>query len=481
MKTRVISTLLSTTLVIGNTAYFDTSFASKYTNDDFEQRAPGGVRLKGTKVRSLPSERIALVIGNNDYFFADPLKNPINDARAIAATLTQLSFKVTQLENANLTVMRDAIANFNRKLSASNQGIGLFYFAGHGVKSGSGLNYLIPIDFQLNSKTDLPEYAIDAETIRKGMEKSNTALNIAILDACRNDPFDNTTRNLGKKTGGLAEMQARGSLIALATAPGDVASDGARDHGTYTEALLKHMITPGIDIKEMFDLVAADVVAATKNEQRPWYHTSILGKFMFVTENIDLSPPLGANIKSNTWPTSTFNDVRKISINFAIFHDNGTNHPTLLKNGDTLNSGDGYFFHIKAGNADKNYFYLFQVDSSDKLFRLFPSQQYHTINNPVPANKRITLPNEREVFFLDDTKGKEEFYFLVADKPVAALEQLETGTIDDIMDAGFTLRGPAGVKPKTGTVVAPTGETVAEIQELSFSNKLVHTLSIKHE
>jgi hypothetical protein len=453
----------------------------EFTDD---QRGPGGTRLK-----TLPEDRVALVIGNNDYLFGNSLKNPINDARAMAVALRELNFKVTQVENANLTVMRNAVANFNRKLLANRKGVGLFYFAGHGIKSNSGLNYLIPVDFQLITKTELITTAIDAETILNGMEESNKALNIAILDACRNDPFATRSANEVGGSGGLAEMAAPGgSLVALATAPGSVASDGAGEHGIYTEVLLKYIRTPDMDIRKMFDQVGAEVAKATANQQRPWYHTSVTGDFKLLSTSISTNASSNASTPqtaANTFSIADWlplpNIFRSISVDFAMFHDNGTTNPRQLKTGDTLHSSDGYFFHIKANAADNNYFYLFQVDSSGKLFRLFPSQKYHTIQNPVPANKRITLPNEREVFFLDNTLGTEDFYFLASDKQVDALEQLKTGTVDDILDADFPLRGPAGVKKKTDLVATPSGETTTETQEFSANGNLVHTISIKHD
>lgn len=447
------------------------------TRQVFSAPADQGRGPVGTRHRALPSERIALVIGNNAYASGMELSNPVNDARAMAATLRLLGFKVAEVEDANLTVMRDEVQSFNRRL-ATNPGVGLFYFAGHGIKSDSGLNYLIPVDYKLRSKNDLPHDAIDADSIRESMEKSNAALNIAILDACRNDPFK--SRSAGQLEGGLAAMQARGTLIALATAPGSVALDGDGVHGVYTKYLLQDMRIPGIDVKEMFDRVGQDVARETDNQQRPWYNTSVQGSFMFVPPGTIL--PSATVIEPQTASNAAgFRDTGKnFAVDFAMFRDNGTGLPVQLHNGDTLHSGDGYFFHIKTGKGSANYFYLFQVDALGKLFRLFPSTQYHAGTNPVAADTRLTLPNENEVFYLDNTIGKEMFYFLASAKPVATLEQLENGTIDDIMNSGMPLRGPAGTRAKTGTVAARLGETQVEVQELRFTENLVHAIAIDH-
>jgi len=162
-----------------------------------------------------------------------------------------------------------------------------------------------------------------------------------------------------------------------------------------------------------------------------------------------------------------------------MLRENGKKPPTLVKTGDTLKSGDAYFFHIKA--SKDCHLYLFQVDSSGTVFRLFPNSAYHTGGNPIRGKARVTLPNEGEVFYLDQTPGKEEFYFLASQEPVPTLEELDGGTVDGIMRAGLTLRGPAGVKAAAGKVAAAGGEASANVQEFTFSNSFVHAVAINHK
>src|SRR5262249_27239473 len=77
------------------------------------------------------ARRIALVIGNAAYAEA-PLRNAGNDATDMAAKLRQLGFDVTLLRDVPLQAMEEAINAFNRQLRQG--GMGLFYFAGHGVQ-----------------------------------------------------------------------------------------------------------------------------------------------------------------------------------------------------------------------------------------------------------------------------------------------------------------------------------------------------------
>lgn len=449
-------------------------------NADFTLLGPGGVRVK-TPATQLPMKRLALVIGNSAYQASGlQLKNPINDAHAMTAALRSLGFTVREVDNADLTMMRDAVKSFNRQLK-SNQGVGVFYFAGHGAQSPSGLNYLIPVDFDPKTVIDLAKHSLDAESVRKSMEQSDNPLNILILDACRDNPFATRStlgaRSISNKRGLARIPPARGTLVALSTSPGEVALDGEGNNGLYTSYLIKHIRTPGIDIREVFDRVGRDVTKKTKNypkPQTPWYHTSVHSKFAFLPANapVPALSPTTTNISNRT--------KRSLVVDFAMLHDNGTGQPVRLKNGDTLRSNAGYLFHIKTSGDEPKYIYLFQVDAKNKAFKLFPSAKYHTALNPVTSGT-ITLPNENEVFFLDNTVGQEKFYFLVSHKQEPALEQFQQGTISDLLDSGFPLRGPAGVRQKTDIVAAKSGDTNTVVQEFSFKQELTHTLTINHQ
>jgi hypothetical protein len=100
-----------------------------------------------------------------------------------------------------------------------------------------------------------------------------------ILDACRNNPF---SRSFRSASDGLAQVDApTGTLIAYATAPGRVASDGTGQNGLYTSELLKQMRVPGLSVTEMFMRVRAGVMKQTANKQVPWEVSSLVGAFYF--------------------------------------------------------------------------------------------------------------------------------------------------------------------------------------------------------
>jgi len=222
------------------------------------------------------SKRIALVIGNGAYTTAPLLKNPPNDARDMAATLRALGFDVTSGINANQRDMKRLIREFGQKLKTG--GSGLFYYAGHGVQS-KGRNYLIPVDADIASEAEVEDSGVDASLVLNYMDDAQNGLNIVILDACRNNPF---SRSFRSASDGLAQVDApTGTLIAYATAPGRVASDGTGQNGLYTSELLKQMRVPGLSATEMFMRVRAEVMKQTANKQVPWEASSLVGSYYF--------------------------------------------------------------------------------------------------------------------------------------------------------------------------------------------------------
>jgi len=189
-------------------------------------------------------QRVALVVGNGAYVNAETLKNPANDAKAMAAMLRRAGFDVVERENTTRRTLIEAIRSFSEKLSPG--GVGLVFYAGHGIQA-RGANYLLPIDAALAAEDDLRYEALDLQDILNRLDDSKVRLSLVILDACRDNPF---TRSFRSTTRGLAQIDApRGTLIAYATAPGKLAADGEGNNGVYTSELLKAMSEPGSSCK----------------------------------------------------------------------------------------------------------------------------------------------------------------------------------------------------------------------------------------
>ena len=217
--------------------------------------------------------RVALVIGNNNYQRPwGNLYNPINDAKSIKQILEDRGFNVIYKENASRRGIRESLEDFYQKIK--NGGIGLFYFAGHGIEL-NGKNYLIPIGAKCKKEIDVEFETIALNRIIKNMKDINNRLNIVILDACRNNPF------LRGGKGGLAKIEPRGLFISYATEAGKVALDGKKGgHGLFTENLIKYMKKP-LNLHNVFKKTRTDVRNASFEKQFPAIYDQTDGEFLF--------------------------------------------------------------------------------------------------------------------------------------------------------------------------------------------------------
>jgi len=239
------------------------------------------LRPQQAKVQDARQEaRVALVIGNGAYQVS-PLKNPPNDARAMAAALRDLGFKVDLVVDGGRKRMLEAVRLFGQKLAEG--GIGLFYYAGHGMQV-KGANYLIPVGADIATEEDVTTEALDANTVLARMDTAKNRVNLVILDACRNNPFARSFRSASR---GLAQMEApSGTFVAFATAPGSTASDGDGRNGLYTQHLLRAMKEPGLKVEEVFKKVRVGVKLASRDAQVPWDSSSLTGEFYFREDRV---------------------------------------------------------------------------------------------------------------------------------------------------------------------------------------------------
>ncbi|MFD0666078.1 caspase family protein, partial [Ramlibacter sp. MAHUQ-53] len=242
------------------------------------------------------ARRVALVIGNASYKDA-PLTNPVNDARAIAQALRDSGFAVTLRENADMKEMLAAVRGFGDELRKG--GVGVFYFAGHGMQI-KGRNYLIPVGGSIEREDEVAYSAVDAQAVLDKMDAAGNGTNLLILDACRNNPFARSFRSAQQ---GLAQMDAPvGTLVAFATSPGSVASDGQGGNGLYTQHLLQAMREPGAKVEDVFKRVRANVRRDSQGKQVPWESTSLEGDFYFLTPKPAAAPESGdAALEKAMW------------------------------------------------------------------------------------------------------------------------------------------------------------------------------------
>lgn len=226
-------------------------------------------------VNALP--RHALVIGNTRYEDM-PLKNPGNDAAAIGAALKKFGFNVNIQLDAGRAQMAEAIRAFGGELARS-KGVGLFYYAGHGVQL-AWRNYLVPVDAAIERIEDVRERTVELNSLLQGMVSAGNPMNVIILDACRDNPFG---RRVPPERPGLSQFDAPpGSLLAYATSPGNTAIDGSGENGLYTENLLRELGVPEAKIEDVFKRVRLAVRRRSGGQQIPWESTSLEEDFYFV-------------------------------------------------------------------------------------------------------------------------------------------------------------------------------------------------------
>jgi hypothetical protein len=226
-------------------------------------------------------KRLALVIGNSNYDKGE-LKNPVDDARLIASTLDSLDFDVILKENLSTNSdMRAAIREFGTKRSEYD--VAFVYYAGHGIQVDDE-NFLLPTKEVFEEEFDVMDYGVSVQNIMRYIRAQTNEVNILILDACRDNPFEsnwNTTRSL--KGGGLAKIPPpTGSLIAFSTDSGQTAPDGDGDNSIYTMSLAKNMLLEDTSIDQVFRNVRAEVLAQTNGIQRPVEATQLTGQTFYL-------------------------------------------------------------------------------------------------------------------------------------------------------------------------------------------------------
>ena len=240
--------------------------------------------------------RVALVIGNSAYEHTNTLANPANDARLIASILKRQGFEVLAHENLGFKGMKRAIKAFTTKLSAGGRDtVGLMFYAGHGLQT-EGVNFLVPVDANIQDESDIPLEAIDAAAVLGSIRIAGNRLNIIILDACRNNPYQGKFRSSVR---GLARMDAPiGALVAYSTSPGNVAADGDAANSPYTQALAAAMVQPGLKIEDVFKRTRQAVYDATDGKQVPWESSSVFGDFYFASS--DAPAPQDQDAQTNS-------------------------------------------------------------------------------------------------------------------------------------------------------------------------------------
>lgn len=221
--------------------------------------------------------KIALVIGNAAYADAEqPLKNPVNNARAMADELRRIGFEVDLGENLATEAMRAAITRFYGKIKPGSTA--LLFFSGYGIQSNRQ-TYMVPVNAQIWTEYELQRVGYSLDSLLAEMNSRGASTKIVILDASRRNPFESRFRSF---SAGLAPVNVPpGTVVMYAAAPGAVVEDG--DRPLFVTELLKEIHSPG-RIDEAFNRTLIATSRASQGNQIPWVSSSLSDDFLFSPE-----------------------------------------------------------------------------------------------------------------------------------------------------------------------------------------------------
>ena len=158
----------------------------------------------------------------------------------------------------------------------------------------------------------------------------------------------------------------------------------------------------------------------------------------------------------------------KLSLDIMLYFEDGKGRMQPMPEGAVLKSGEGYALYLKP--SDEAFVYVYQVDGSGKSFRLFPSKEYRTMDNPAAPAADLWIPNEKDLVTLDDTTGKERLFIFASPTKLAEFEGDAAAQLDakDLESAvGIKKMGVGGLRKKVDAarVTPPQKRDVVEVKK----------------
>lgn len=269
-----------------------------------------------TPALAATEKRVALVIGNDAYQGVTKLEKAANDARAVGKELEKVGFEVMSYTNLDRRSMNQAINKFIEKISGG--GVGVLFFAGHGVQL-DGRNFLLPVDIKVDKPNDLDDEAIDMLKVTERLTDAKAKLSLLIIDACRDNPFPKKAgRSIGGTRGLAMPQTPSGTMVVYSAGANqqalDKLSDGDKSpNGLFTREFLPAITTPGVRIDDAVKKVRSAVIQKAKgvgHDQNPAIYDQTDGDFYFV------SAPAQAKGGAQTQPVVQSVDPMAIELSF---------------------------------------------------------------------------------------------------------------------------------------------------------------------
>jgi uncharacterized caspase-like protein len=221
--------------------------------------------------------KVALVIGNGHYpDAAQPLNQPINDARALTATLRQSGFDVDVVEDAGRDDMQRAIGRLKSKIKPDS--VVMLFFGGYGIQAGRE-SYMIPVDARIWKEGDVRREGISVESVLDGIKEKGAHARLVVIDASRRNPYERRFRSYSH---GLAPINSPDNALIISSAtPGKVVDDSKGQNSVLVTELLNNLAANSSGIESVFKKTRVAISRASDGEQVPTVSSSLLDDIRF--------------------------------------------------------------------------------------------------------------------------------------------------------------------------------------------------------
>jgi uncharacterized caspase-like protein len=216
------------------------------------------------------------VIGNGHYPDANtPLSQPINDARALTASLRRDGFDVDVVEDASRDDMNRAVDRLKSRIRPDS--VVMLFFGGYGVQVGRE-SYMIPVDATIWKEADVRRDGVSIEKVLEVMKEKGARAKLAVIDASRRNPYERRFRAFSH---GLAPITAPDNALILSSAtPGKVADDGKGQYSVLMSELLNNL-NAQTALETVFNKTRVAISKASDGEQVPSVSSSLLEDVRF--------------------------------------------------------------------------------------------------------------------------------------------------------------------------------------------------------
>lgn len=258
---------------------------------ELEKEIRASIQTESTSKGSVGSptvfaNRKALVIGNDSYQKVTPLANAREDAKVLAESLSALGYKVSLKLDVTEKQFKSEIRSFKGQVQPGDE-VAIFY-AGHGVQINS-TNFLLPIDIGGQNEEEVKDEAISLQRLLDDMNDKGAKFTLAMIDACRDNPFKGAGRSIAGGRGLAPTTAATGQMIVFSAGSGQQALDklGPSDkskNGLFTRVFVKEMQKSGVSVDRVVRNVRSEVVSLAKSvghDQVPAIYDQVVGEFYF--------------------------------------------------------------------------------------------------------------------------------------------------------------------------------------------------------